>query len=78
MEMHINKLVAPAVDWKDQTWAERLDHAASLLFCHGYIPLRQREKIARKLEKQFADALAKGDIVMRADQPLPANTECGE
>lgn len=64
--MDITKLITAAPDWTDQTWAARMDAAASLLFLHGYIPQSQREKITRKIEKQFADAIAAGEIVERA------------
>lgn len=65
--MKIESLIAPAADWTGQTWATRMDQAASLLFCHGYITEKQRTKITRTIEKQFTDALAKGVIVMRDD-----------
>ena len=63
MSMAIKMLVSPAADWTGQTWAARMDHAASLLFCHGYITGSQREKITRKLEKQLTDGIASGEIV---------------
>lgn len=65
--MHITKLVEPAVDWTGQTWAARMDAAASLLFLHGYIPQSQRIRITEKLEKQFAKAIADGVIVERKE-----------
>lgn len=49
MTMDITKLITAAPDWTDQTWAARMDAAASLLFLHGYIPQSQREKITRKI-----------------------------
>lgn len=63
--MHITKLVEPAPDLPGQTWAQRLDYAASILFLHGYIPQSVRSKITVKLEKQFADGIAKGESVAR-------------
>jgi hypothetical protein len=63
--MDIENLIKPAVDWTGDTWAGRVDKAASLLFCHGYITQAQREKITRVVEKQFADGLASGRIVQK-------------
>lgn len=68
MTMPIQKLITPAPAWTDQTWAARIDAAASLLFLHGYIPQSQREKITIKIERQFSDAIAAGDIVLK-DEP---------
>lgn len=65
MTMHIHKLVAQAPAWTDQTWAARIDAAASLLFLHGYIGMTQRERITAKIDKQFKEAIAAGDIVDR-------------
>lgn len=64
--MDIETLVAPAADWTGQTWAQRMDQAASILFLHGYIPQSVRSRITAKLEKQFADGIAAGRIVERA------------
>ena len=61
--MNIETLVSPAADWTGDTWAGRMDQAASLLFLHGYIPQSQREKITRKIEAQFKDAIASGQII---------------
>lgn len=61
--MKIETLVSPAVDWVGGTWVERIDQAASLLFCHGYITQRQREKITLKIERQFENGLRDGRIV---------------
>lgn len=67
--MEITRLIAPAVDWTDQTWAQRVDAAASLLFVHGYISQSQRAKIADKMNAQFAKAIADGVIVEQASPP---------
>lgn len=64
--MDITRLVEPAADWIDQTWAQRIDAAASLLFLHGYIPQSQRSKITDKMDSQFAKGLADGLIVERS------------
>lgn len=74
MTMHIHKLVAQAPAWAAQTWAARIDAAASLLFLHGYIPMGQRARITAKLDKQFADAIAAGEIAERAS-PNPQSGE---
>ncbi len=71
MTMPIGKLIAPAVDWSDETWASRLDRAASLLYCHGYITQAQRSKITQRIEKQCENALAKGEIIARAPEVQP-------
>lgn len=63
--MDIQKLVSPAVDWTDQTWAQRVDQAGTLLFVQGFITAAQRTAITRKLEKLFADGIASGAIVER-------------
>ncbi len=67
--MDIEKLVELAPDLIGQTWAQRLDLAASLLFVQGYIPQSQRAKIANRMNKQFADGIASGRIVERKGQP---------
>ena len=72
MVMQIEKLIAPAMDWTGQTWAQRLDEAASLLFLHGYIAQSTRAAITKKLEGQFQRAIESGQIVERVrrkDQP---------
>lgn len=61
--MDIEKLVSPAPDWTSETWAARMDQAASLLFVHGYISPSARSKITQRIEKQFRDGLASGAIV---------------
>lgn len=66
--MDIRKLISTAPDLAGGTWANRIDYAASLLFIHGYISQSQREKITRKLEKQFTDALRLGEIIERAQE----------
>ena len=63
MPMQIEKMIGPAPDWTEQTWAQRIDAAASLLFLHGYIPQRQREKITQKINYQFQIAIDAGKIV---------------
>jgi hypothetical protein len=63
--MDIKELIAPAIDWTDQTWAQRLDMAASVLFLHGYITQSQRAKIADKMNAQFQKAIDNGEIVER-------------
>lgn len=68
----ITKLIEPAVDWSGQTWAQRLDAAASLLFVHGYINQSTRTKITQKIERQFAEGLKSGAIIER-----PAPTDKG-
>ncbi len=67
--MEIETIVAPAVDWTGQTWAQRIDAAASLLFLHGYIPQSQRVKITQRLERQFSEGIAAGRIVERKQEP---------
>ena len=59
--MDLLNLLRPAVPWHDnnETWAGRIDQCASMLFCHGYIPMSQREKIGKKLEKQIIQAREK-------------------
>lgn len=71
--MNIEGLIEAAPDWTDQTWAQRMDAAASLLFLHGYIPQSQRERIARKMNNQFADGIADGLIVERSEATTPAS-----
>ncbi|GLV28150.1 hypothetical protein TomTYG75_06740 [Sphingobium sp. TomTYG75] len=66
MAMPIEKLIGPAIDWTDQTWAQRLDAAASLLFLHGYIPQSTRSAITRRIEGQFQKAIDSGQIRERA------------
>ena len=66
MVMQIEKLISPAVDWTGQTWAQRLDAAASLLFLHGYIPQSTRTAITKRIENQFERAIAAGQIVERS------------
>lgn len=63
--MKIEKLIAPAADWTDQTWAQRLDAAASLLFLHGYIPQSTRSAITKRIEGQFQKAIDAGVIKER-------------
>ena len=63
--MEIERLIELAPDWTDQTWAKRIDDAASLLFLHGYIPMSQRTKITLKLNRQFQEAIDSGGIVAR-------------
>ena len=65
MVMRIEKLIAPAADWTGQTWAQRIDAAASLLFIHGYIPQGARSAITKRIEGQFARAIASGQIKER-------------
>lgn len=50
-------ILAPAEDWTDGCWAERIDQCASMLFYHGYITESAREKIGRRLELQIAIAM---------------------
>ena len=71
MVMQIEKLISPAVDWTDQTWAQRLDAAASLLFLHGYIPQGTRSAITRRIEGQFQKAIDAGTIREAATQQEP-------
>lgn len=66
MVMPIEKLIAPAIDWTGQTWAQRLDAAASLLFLHGYIPQGARLAITKRIEGQFQKAIDGGQIRERA------------
>lgn len=66
--MEIEKLVSPAPDIVGDTWAQRLDYAASILFVHGYIPQGQREKITQKMEKQFEQGIKSGRIIPREGQ----------
>jgi hypothetical protein len=68
MSLDITKLVQPAIDWTGQTWAQRVDAAASLLFVHGYIPPSQRVKVTQKLDAQFRKGLADGLITARATE----------
>ena len=63
MVMQIEKLISPAPDWTDQTWAQRMDAAASLLFLHGYIPQGTRAAITKRIEGQFQKAIDSGQIV---------------
>lgn len=63
--MDVVKQIEKAPDWCDQTWAQRLDMAASVLFIHGYITQSQRTKIANKMNAQFEKAIADGAIVER-------------
>jgi len=63
--MEIERLVETAAELPGQTWAQRVDYAASLLFLHGYITTAQRRKVTLKLEKQFAEGIASGRIVER-------------
>ena len=65
MAMEIEQLVKLAPDRIGDTWANRIDYAASLLFVQGYIPESQRKKIADKLNRQFEQGLASGRIVAR-------------
>ncbi|MEJ7933464.1 hypothetical protein WG907_04230 [Sphingobium sp. AN558] len=65
MTMPIERLIAAAPAWTDETWAQRLDAAASLLFLHGYIPQSTRAAITRRIEGQFQRAIENGDIVER-------------
>lgn len=65
MVMQIQKLIAPAVDWTGQTWAQRMDAAASLLFLHGYIAQGARAAITKRIERQFETAIKDGLIVER-------------
>lgn len=44
-------------DWSSPNWADRISMCASMLFCHGYIPMGLNDKIHRKLEVQFAQAI---------------------
>lgn len=66
MVMPIEQMIAPAPDWAGETWAQRIDAAASLLFLHGYIPQSIRSKITQKIETQFRDALDQGRIIAKA------------
>ena len=63
--MDIETLVSPAADWKSETWGQRVDEAASLLFIHGYITESARRGVTKKLDKQYADGVASGRIVER-------------
>lgn len=74
MVMQIEKLIAPAVDWANQTWAQRLDEAASLLFLHGYIPQSTRASITKRIEGQFQRAIDSGQIVEQPT-PIPENSD---
>lgn len=65
MTMQIQRLISQAPAWTDESWAARIDQSASLLFVHGYITQSQRTKITQRIEKQFADAIAAGEIVER-------------
>lgn len=69
---HIHKLISVAPDWTDQTWTQRIDDAASLLYLNGYITMSQRAKISQKIERQYKDAIANGEIKPVAP---PATTE---
>lgn len=64
MTMEIEKLVSSAPDWTDQTWVQRMDMAASLLYSHGYITSRQRQTVTQRIERQFKSAIASGKIVL--------------
>lgn len=63
--MTIEEIIAPATDWTNDIWGGRIDKAASLLFVHGYITQSQRAKVTQKLDKQYADGIASGQIVER-------------
>jgi len=63
MTMDIHRLIAPAPEWIGGSFAARIDQAASLLFLHGYISQSQRTLITCRIEKQFMDAIRRGDIV---------------
>lgn len=75
MAMQIEKLIADAPDWTGQTWAQRMDAAASLLFLHGYIPQGIRSAITKRIEGQFQRAIDGGQIVER---PSTQSGESGE
>lgn len=66
MVMQIERLIEPAIDWTGQTWAQRMDAAASLLFLHGYIPQSTRSAITKRIEGQFQKAIDSGQIRERA------------
>lgn len=66
MAMQIERLIEPAEDWTGQTWAQRMDAAASLLFLHGYIPQSARSAITKRIEGQFQRAIDSGKIIERA------------
>lgn len=51
--MNNKKLFQKAATWEGGTWAERIDQSASMLFCHGYISMSQREVIGKKLAAQL-------------------------
>lgn len=65
--MKIEKIVSIAPDWENQTWGQRIDQAASLLFLHGYITSRQRMAVTTKLDKQYREGIASGKIVQKFD-----------
>lgn len=67
MSMSVLQLIKPAPDWTDETWTQRMDAAASLLFLHGYITQGQRTKITHKIETQFKAAIEAGIIVPRKE-----------
>lgn len=54
-------LFKPAATWTGDTWAGRIDQCASMLFCHGYIPMSQRDKINRKPTAECEAARNAGD-----------------
>jgi len=64
--MDIFRLIDAAPDWMDQTWVQRMDECASVLYLHGYINQSARTKITEKIEKQFKTAIAEGRIKERA------------
>lgn len=64
--MEIAKLITPAPDWSGGSFANRIDQAASFLFLHGYISQSQRTLITCKIERQFMDAIRRGEIVEAA------------
>lgn len=68
MVMQIEKLIGSAPDWTGETWAQRIDAAASLLFLHGYIPQGTRSAITRRIEGQFQKAIDAGVIVAVAQK----------
>ena len=50
-------LLQPAKPWdKEESWAERIDACASMLYVHGYIPQSTRAKINEKLARQLVEA----------------------
>jgi len=64
--MNIADLLKPAKPWAaEETWAERLDACASMLYVHGYIPLSARERINAKLTAQLIDA----DLAQKSPVP---------